>query len=284
MNNVIVILNYNDYENCKEILQRIYNYKVLSHIVVVDNYSTDNSYSKLKEFENEKISVIKADKNGGYAYGNNFGVLYAIKNFQNIDNIIISNPDVIFNENDITEMEKAFSVDENIALVGSVVHTLDGEIDKCFAWNRFDYDLIIRPYLHIYRAIAKIVSKKRLLYSTQLLDKEEVINVATVHGCFFMVKLNDFIKAGLFDERTFLYSEEDILSFRLMKIGKSECVATHTKVIHKGSGTIGKNIKEKKKINRYSYESRLLYLTEYLHVSKIQLFLYKFLIKLNRVL
>ena len=74
MNNVIVILNYNDYENCKEILQRIENYKVLSHIVVVDYFSTDNSYSKLKEFENEKISVIKADKNGGYAYGNNFGV------------------------------------------------------------------------------------------------------------------------------------------------------------------------------------------------------------------
>lgn len=281
MNNVIIILNYNDYDNCKEILERIRNYDVLSHIVVVDNNSTDDSYTRLKEFENSRISVIKSDKNGGYAYGNNFGVLYTIKHIKDVDNIIISNPDVIFSEETVLEMEKAFYADEQVAVVGSVVHSLDGKIDPCFAWNRFDYDFIIRPYLRIYSALATRLSKKRLLYSIDRLYEKTFFDVGTVHGCFFMIKLNDFIKVGLFDERTFLYCEEDILSYRLMKIGKRECVATNSSIVHKGSGTINKNIKERKTVNRFSYESRLLYLTEYLNVSKFQLSIYKMLVKIR---
>ena len=85
----MVILNYNDYETTKNYLNEIKNYKNLNKIVVVDNNSTDNSYEKLKEFNNSKIDIIKTDSNKGYAYGNNFGIRH-INSDSDLDYIIIS--------------------------------------------------------------------------------------------------------------------------------------------------------------------------------------------------
>ena len=39
----MVIVNYNDYETTKRLLDNVKDYKVLKEIVVVDNKSTDNS-------------------------------------------------------------------------------------------------------------------------------------------------------------------------------------------------------------------------------------------------
>ena len=76
----IVILNYNDSNTTAEIINRIKNYNVLDLIVVVDNKSTDDSYTLLKEYENEKIKVIQADSNNGYGAGNNIGARYLVEN------------------------------------------------------------------------------------------------------------------------------------------------------------------------------------------------------------
>ena len=66
----IVILNYCDSDTTLKMLNQIKDYNVLDLIVVVDNDSKDDSYEKLKKEENEKIKVIKTDRNSGYASGN----------------------------------------------------------------------------------------------------------------------------------------------------------------------------------------------------------------------
>lgn len=40
----IVILNYNDYQTTKDMIDNIKDYDSIDHIVIVDNKSTDNSY------------------------------------------------------------------------------------------------------------------------------------------------------------------------------------------------------------------------------------------------
>lgn len=287
MRNIIIILNYNDYENTKELLNKISRYSCLYHIIVVDNVSSDGSYEKLLDFKMEKISVIRSDRNGGYSYGNNYGVLYAVNNFNHIDNIIISNPDVDFSEQTIREMEKCIKK-ENIALVGAVVKSFEGELVKGFAWKHFDYEFIIRGASRIYNQISKhVITHRSIYYDTGMLDKTDCFEVDTVAGCFFMIRLNTFLKVGLFDERCFLYCEEDILSVKLRKLSdecKKEVVATKAVVFHKGSGTINKNIKTKKTLNRYSYNSRILYMKEYLGVPSIGIMLYKLLLKARRLI
>lgn len=42
-----LILNYNDSETIENLLNKIKNYNIIDHIIVVDNKSSDNSYEQL---------------------------------------------------------------------------------------------------------------------------------------------------------------------------------------------------------------------------------------------
>ena len=105
MNTAIIILNYNDFTTTKEMIEQIKDYKILNHIIIVDNCSTDDSYNILKKEEKNNIEVIKTKSNNGYASGNNYGIKYAINKYKS-DYIIISNPDIIVKEKDIKALIK----------------------------------------------------------------------------------------------------------------------------------------------------------------------------------
>ena len=105
----------------------IKNYKSINHIIIVDNNSTDGSYEKLSKINNNKISVIKTNKNKGYAYGNNFGINY-LNNNKEVDYIIISNPDIIVEEKVIKKLQKDMDNNENISVICPVIEQLGEKI------------------------------------------------------------------------------------------------------------------------------------------------------------
>ena len=95
MKTAIIILNYNSKKDTIKYVSEIKDYKVLDTIIVVDNNSSNqNEFEDLKKLENDKVYVIKSDKNGGYSYGNNFGLRFLESLNQNYDYVVISNPDV----------------------------------------------------------------------------------------------------------------------------------------------------------------------------------------------
>ena len=47
-----VILNFNDSETTKKLVNNIKSYTVIDYIIIVDNKSTDTSFLELKNFEN----------------------------------------------------------------------------------------------------------------------------------------------------------------------------------------------------------------------------------------
>ena len=192
----IVILNYNDYDTTLKMLNQIKNYKILDLIVIVDNGSRDDSYKRLKKEENDKIKVIKTDRNSGYASGNNYGLKYLSD--KNIDYVIISNPDVLVSEEVIKELKKDLETN-NISLIAPIIKENDS-ISKGWELPGFKEDLISNiTYFHKY-------SKKMLSYSDNYYNKK-IVPVEVVHGCFFMIKYNDFKEMDFFDENTFLYYE-----------------------------------------------------------------------------
>ena len=93
---VIVVLNYNGYDDTIECIKSIFELDYNNYqIVIVDNDSKDNSVNKIKSFldiynidyslfqENKiestskKVVFIKADTNRGYSAGNNIGIKFA---------------------------------------------------------------------------------------------------------------------------------------------------------------------------------------------------------------
>ena len=237
MKTAIVILNYNDFDTTSEMIKQIKDYKCLNHILIVDNKSTDRSYSKLKKLENKKIEVIKTDVNKGYAYGNNFGVKY-LENKYKIDNVIISNPDIIVSEDTINVLIEDLK-DETITLIAPVVEE-KGKLSRGWKLPGFKEDLLSNiNYFHKY-------SKKLISYDDEHYDKK-LSRVEAVHGCFFMIRLKQFKEVNYFDEKTFLYYEENILGKKL-KDNNMYCYIDNTvKVIHNLSVSVDKTYNSIKK-------------------------------------
>ena len=110
-----IIVNYNDDDCTIQYVQRLKQYNIINKIVVVDNMSTTiGAFEKLKEIEDEKTAVIQSNKNGGYNFGNNFGIKYLQENGEKFDYYIISNPDIEISEDGIktcvNELEKNKSI------------------------------------------------------------------------------------------------------------------------------------------------------------------------------
>lgn len=249
MKNGMVILNYNDSENTKLILEEIKDFKILDAIIVVDNHSTDNSVEVLKKFENKKIKIVEAKENKGYAAGNNVGIKYLIDHFE-VDNIIISNPDIIVTEKEMEKLVEDLE-DKHISVVAPNVKEplgiscgwklptfLSELVSNIPFFRRFEFSLLSYP-------------KKEY--------KKKLTKVDVVKGCFFIIKKEVFEDIGLFDENTFLYYEEIIMAKKLQEKGYTTYVDNEVTVIHALSQCVDKNVKriEKFKIlktSQYYYE------------------------------
>lgn len=234
----IIILNYNDYKTTIDMINQIKNYKVLDNIIIVDNMSTDDSYKILKKYENNKIDVIRTDKNKGYASGNNYGIKY-LKRKYNTDIVIISNPDIIVTENTINELIVDLENNNYISLISPLIEE-KGIISRGWKLPTFIDDVLSN--INFFHKFAK----KRLLYKNEHY-KNKLSKVDVVHGCFFMIRLNDFQKIQYFDEGTFLYYEENIIAKKLKENNLKTYIDNDVKVIHNLSISVDKSFNSIKK-------------------------------------
>lgn len=270
----MVILNYNDYKTTISLLESIKDYKCLNLIAVVDNNSSDNSSKYLKKYDSKKIKILKTDKNGGYAYGLNYGAKYLNKQLGKC-NIIFSNSDVIISkEEDLKQLSSDIGK-HSIALVGPTIvenkslnrgwmmPTIKDEI-------KFNLPFVSRKYL------------KEIRYDEEHYQ-EDLSIVGVVSGCFFCCSGEVLEQIGYFDENTFLYYEEQILSKKLEKIDKQVAVDNKVVIIHNHSVTIDKNIN---KINKYKIlkNSQRYFVENYLYATKKELKWLNFTNKLSLII
>ena len=269
----LVIVNYNDWKQTSLLVKNIKDYKVLDKIVIVDNKSTDQSVKKLKKIENEKIVLIEAESNKGYATGLNIGAKYLLKEFGKC-NIIFSNTDIIIHkEEDLLKLSN--DIDKNIAVVGPTI-VENKSLNR--GWMlpsikdeiKFNLPLISRKY------------RREILYPDDYYNVDLSL-VVVVSGCIFCVDGKVLEKVGFFDEATFLYYEEQILSKKLEKIDKQVAVDNNVVVIHNHSVTIDKNIN---RINKYKEQrkSQRYFVSKYLEATDKELKWLDFTNKLSLVI
>ena len=193
-----VILNYctfNDTVTCIESIQA----NTENHqIVVVDNQSPDNSYISLTEKyrEAERIVIIQAPSNRGFASGNNIGIRKCVE--LGIEHIIVTNSDVVF-LGDAAEVLVECLIEHNAVMAGPQILDENGAKDWLPNTKRKGY----LQYLGWRRSQNTLIDAD---YSGRACE------VKLVSGCCIAITASRFIEMGAFDENTFLYHEEEILS------------------------------------------------------------------------
>ena len=263
MNISLIVLNYNGYITTCKFIENIRDYKIINKIIVVDNNSTDDSYEILNRYGNDKVIIIKTPKNGGYSYGNNYGIKYAINNY-NSDFLIISNPDVFFEENVIRSMVNIYNMYDKVGIVSPVMKNTKLQ-DVLSAWKLplFKDDIILS-----FSILNKIFGNPVRYSKEELSNDVNIVDVLS--GSFFMISRIAIQDIDYFDEDTFLYCEERILSYKLKSKGYNNIFLMNQNYIHYNSISINKSIKSRVKKYKILQESRMIYLCKYLKINKIE--------------
>lgn len=247
-----VILNYNDSDTTITLLNRIRNFDSIDYIVVVDNLSTDDSFIVLKRYESEKIHVLQTDFNGGYGYGNNYGIRYAYNSLKS-SYILIANPDVEFDNQCVSELEKAILEHPECAIV-----TAKEENNKWL--NAWRIPNILEDILSFELLCSKVMN---LHYSDKYLLGENQCYVDIVSGSMLLVDASKMINYGMYDEDIFLYEEEKILGIKFKENGFKTLLLLTSKYYHHHSLSISKTYKSELKRKKLQLESRIIFLKKY---------------------
>jgi GT2 family glycosyltransferase len=253
-----VILNYKTPQLTLDLIDSLkkINYHRLS-IMVIDNNSPDDSADILAKYADEKGYSFHANHvNSGYAAGNNIGIRYAIQHGYQYTWIL--NSDVLLLDSNVLKVmvERAES-DLHIGVVGPLIVSRD--------------ETEVGPYIHrptLWRSTFGIFADKR----NRMKNIHTPGRAYRVYGCCMLLRNKAMEQCDCMDERTFLYSEEDILAERLLKCGYYAYYEPRTKVKHNESSSVHTlTLAQIKRKNKEASKSRDLYYRSYLGYNSLEI-------------
>jgi len=221
---------------------------------VVDNSSED--YDAIKQASDHNgwsdwVQLVCPPKNGGFAYGNNFGVRLA-SDAQTPDYIHLLNPDTMLRKGAIASLVQFLEAHEEIGIAGSSFENLDGS-DWPFAF-RFPTILSeIEEGLQFgltSRILTPWVVARTMGKSPERVD--------WVPGASMMIRRSVFDAVGGLDDHYFLYFEETDFCFRANQHGFQTWYVPESRVMHiAGQSTkVTERDAKTRRLPTYWFESR----------------------------
>lgn len=269
---IYIILQYNLKDKTIECVKNIKsNTEVDFHIIIVDNCSTNNAYNTIRDYyrDDSTISIIKTNKNLGFANGNNYGVKYAMKHYD-FDWLVIMNND-IYLKSKITED----SLDSNYKVIGPDIYRLDTNEHQnplpgisyssfyIFAMKFiYQFYLILNTlYLDFYfhkLAICGLNFIKKIKSKKQNIKIQGKYVVTKIHGSVIFFNKN-FISLfpQPFHPSTFMYLEEDFLALRCKKSQIDILYDSKLVFYHDHSSTVNSILKNNHERSRYVYKNNI---------------------------
>lgn len=292
-----IILNWN---KSKLTISTVNNILAVEHgrygIIVVDNasdyaerdmlvtYAKGNGWTVLKEeiFEDGKAYGVEnmacddhrilllANDNYGYAKGNNMGLKLARKLGYKWG--VVMNNDVILEIPVLETLLKSATFDSKIAMIGPRIVGRHGERQSPGFDRPSLYDMFFLPIL--YPVLYPIERIRRLILGKTFsnVSRSEVYFPYTLQGSFMLLELGILENVGWFDENTFLYAEEIILSEKLFR--NDYKVAYVDKVYVRHLHGVTTQTLGRRRVQRI-LESTLYYFRVYRNYGSIRLFLVK---------
>lgn len=194
-----IIVTYNSESVIKECLESIERYNDIGdriEIIIVDNSPVFN----IEKFVNDltidlDIKMIHNPKNGGFGQGNNIGARVAKGEL-----LFILNADTVLIEPIFSYMLNEFE-DAKLTAAGFKLVDREGIVNNSFAlFPEYNYIYFFMPIKLLYFLVIKLGLLSKFIFPW---------------GADFIVRKEDFLNAGMFDEKIFLCNEEPDLIKRL---------------------------------------------------------------------
>jgi hypothetical protein len=261
----IIIPHFNNYsiiDECLKSLEKT-SYKN-KEIIVVDNFSSDNSYNLIKNnFKN--IKIVRTEKNLGYSGGCNFGIKYSKGEY-----ILFLNNDTIHKPNFIEPLIKYLEKNKDVSSVQPKIINFNNK-------DYFDYagasggflDYLVYPFC------------RGRIFNTIEMDQSQYnnkIQVFWTSGTAFITRKKIFDLTNGFDEKLFCHMEEIDYCWKNYIMGYKNYVIPESVVFHKGGQTLANDSAYKKYLNHRN--SMILLLTNFQLKRSVLFFLLRVILEI----
>lgn len=294
----LILVDYNSLEKTIEYAKlclRHMGVEGAGHVVIVENGTPEDPLARMAQefgtFQDKQVPGLEqtvhyfqsgaqeiyycdSGSNLGYAKGNNLGAKIA-DHFWQDEFYIISNNDLVFEQDpDLTLVNQIFAGDPSIGVIGPGVITPAGERQSPRRWQSAFHRLIGNYWTYV---LGVFLGSRVSQYMWDHYRNDTIQNAnsgicAWVSGCFMFVRAKAFHQAGMFDEHTFLYGEEMILSKRLEAQGYHVFYCGEVNVVHKHAQTTKKAISSFRN-TQIDFEANYYFYKTYQHTSPIMLWL-----------
>ncbi|MCD4714702.1 MAG: glycosyltransferase [Clostridiales bacterium] len=175
-------------------------------------FISDNSNNRdIEEVcSDEKIKYIYNGTNLGFGAAHNLAIKEAIN--LNSEFHFVLNPDVKFSSNIIQILVNRMRKDSEVGAIMPKILNLDHSIQYLPKLLPSPFRLLIR----LSNPLRKVFNKQYSHYVLENYDDIE-LNVPTLSGCFSLYNLKAIKDVGFFDERFFMYFEDNDLTRRIHK-------------------------------------------------------------------
>lgn len=247
----IILLNYNGAVDTIDCLQSLKKVSYLNYnIIIIDNASSDDSMEKIEHYFQEqahekysifsspdeamhnkqqgaKYSLVQTGCNGGYGYGNNVGIKYALK--IGADYVLLLNNDTIIDSGFLEPMVYMCEEDKSIGIASGKIYFYDKPDVIWFGggnYNKYTGNL------------------KHINYNKK--DTNSLIHEHStfITGCLCLIPKFIFEKVGYINEEYFMYAEDLEYSQRVLKSGYKLKVSQKSCIWHKVGGSSGGELTE----------------------------------------
>ena len=232
----ISIINFNGKKNTLDCLDSIKKAQKPSfdlNVVVIDNGSKEK-FDLPKDYSD--VILIKSAKNLGFSGGHNKVIKYALEN--GADYILVLNNDTVVDNNLVSELLEMFSSDPRIGIVAPKIYFYRG-----FEFHKDRYKEEEKGRVLWYAGgemdWKNVVGHHRGVDEIDHDQYEKIEETDFASGCCFLIKREVLEKVGLFDEKYFLYYEDNDLSQRVKRKGFKIIYNPKAILWHKNAGSVG---------------------------------------------
>ncbi len=259
----IIILSYNTkdvLENCLASIDAVKTPADAWEIIVVDNNSRDGSADMVqKNFP--PVMLIRQKKNVGFAAGNNIGIKKSKGEY-----VLLLNSDTEVAPGAIQETLQYLKHHADVGVITCKLLRPDGTIDPAChrgfptPWAAFTY------FIGLERLFPNL--KLFSQYHQGYKDMEQIHEIDSLSGAFYLIGRNVIDKVGYLDEQFFMYGEDLDWSYRIKRAGWKIIYYPFVSILHKKwlSGRAHTDEAQRKQTQKYFFGAmELFYKKHYQH-------------------
>jgi GT2 family glycosyltransferase len=229
-------------------------------LIVVDNASADGSLEAVRNAYPLAITISNAT-NLGFGAACNQGIKLTTADF-----ILLLNSDARINAPALHQLLTVMRLNQPCGAVGCTV--VDENGNPTVSVRNF-----LTPFNHALEELGLTkklnISYLRRTFPSNVAAAQAESSVDWIEGSCLLLRRAALEQVGLFDERFFMYSEDEDLCFRLKQQGWLICFTNSSRIIHQGGASASQNSRE---MLKHFYLSQMLFLEKHRGRSSVILY------------